>query len=340
MSSSLDSPHTASSTTPSQDTVAADRVTDRGRAGLRSLALPVGLLGLIVLGTLLSDRFLSTANLLNVLTSMSLVGIVVVGMTFVIISGGLADLSVPATLATGAIVMLSTQPTVGTALALLLAVASAGAAGLVNGILIGYGRANSIIVTLGVGTIVLGLAQAVVGGAIVYGEDPELAELVNGRVLGLVPFPVVVFALVAVVGHLALSRSVWGRWTYAVGSNYRATEASAVPVRATRAAAFLVTGLLAGLSGALLAISLQSVRPVIGTGYEFDAITAVLVGGVSVLGGFGSIPRAVAGLFFVQLLTNILVLQGISTPAQGLAKGALIAVAVGVDVHLRRRGGL
>jgi ribose transport system permease protein len=340
MSSSLDSSPAGSSTDIDTEAAVPARSDDRGRAGLRSLALPVGLVGLLVIGTLLSDRFLSVANLLNVLTSMSLVGIVVVGMTFVIVSGGLADLSVPATLATGAIVMLSAQPTVGTALALVLAVVAAGLAGLVNGVLIGYGRANPIIVTLGVGTIVLGLAQAIVGGAIVYGDEPELAAFVNGRVLGLVPFPVLVFAIVAVLGHLALSRSVWGRWTYAVGSNYRATEASAVPVRAVRAAAFLVTGLLAGLSGALLAISLQSVRPVIGTGYEFDAITAVLVGGVSVLGGFGSIPRAVAGLFFVQLLTNILVLQGISTPAQGLAKGALIAVAVGVDVHLRRRGGL
>lgn len=335
MSSSVDSPAT---TSPPEGAPGTKETPSRA-LGLRSLALPVGIVGLVLVGTTVSERFLSTANLLNVLTSMSLVGIVAVGMAFVIISGGLADLSVPATLATGAIVMLRAQPTLGTLGALLLALTAAGLAGLVNGALIGYGRANPIIVTLGVGTIVLGLAQAIVGGAIVYGDDPELAALVNGRLFGLVPFVVVLFAIVAVLGHVALSRSVWGRWTYAVGSNYRATEASAVPVRATRAAAFVLTGVLAGLSGALLAISLQSVRPVIGTGYEFDAITAVLVGGVSVLGGFGSIPRVVAGLFFVQLLTNVLVLQGVSTPAQGLAKGALIALAVGVDVWLRRRGG-
>lgn len=302
------------------------------------VGLPAALLVLVAIGAFTSDKFLTTGNIVNILTGMSIVGIIVVGMTFVIISQGLADLSVPATVATGAIVVLKTQESLGTAGAVLAALALAGVAGAVNGVLVGYARANPIIVTLGIGTIVLGLAQALVGGVIVYGEPTTTSRVVSDRVLG-IPVLVMVFLAVAVAGHLVLSRTVWGRWTYAVGSNYAATEASAVPVRRTRAAAFLLTGVLSGFSGVLLGLTLLSARPVVGTGYEFDAITAVVVGGVSLLGGFGSIPRAITGLLLVQVLTNLLVLYGVPTPVQGLGKGAIIAVAVAVDIQLRRRGG-
>ena len=124
----------------------------------------------------------------------------------------------------------------------------------------------------------------------------------------------------------------------ATGGNYPAAEASAVHVRLVRAGAFVLTGLAGGVSGGLLGLTLQSARPLVGAGYEFSAITAVVVGGVSILGGFGSIPRAIAGLVFVQLLTNVMVLQGVRTPVQGLALGALIAAAVAADVMLRKRG--
>ena len=107
---------------------------------------------------------------------------------------------------------------------------------------------------------------------------------------------------------------------------------------AVKAGAFVVTGLCAGLSGALLGLTLQSARPLVGTGYEFSAITAVVVGGVSIMGGFGSVPRAIAGLTFVQILTNVMVLQGVRTPIQGFVLGLLIAFAVALDVALRKRG--
>jgi ribose/xylose/arabinose/galactoside ABC-type transport system permease subunit len=302
------------------------------------IGLPAALLALLVVGALTTEKFLTTGNLINILTGMSIVGVIVVGMTFVIITQGLADLSVPATVATGAIVVLKGQESLGTAGAIIAAVLVAGLAGAVNGVLIGYAKANPIIVTLGIGTIVLGLAQALVGGAIVYGEPTATSRFVSDRILG-VPVVVLIFLAVAVAGHLVLSRTVWGRWTYAVGGNYAATEASAVPVRRTRGAAFLLTGVLSGFSGVLLGLTLLSARPVVGTGYEFDAITAVVVGGVSLLGGFGSIPRAIGGLLLVQVLTNLLVLYGVPTPVQGLGKGAIIAIAVAVDIHLRRKGG-
>lgn len=302
------------------------------------LGMPVGIVLLLIVGAVLSDRFFSVGNLTNVLINVSILGVVVVGMTFVFITRGLADLSVPATVALGAILTLSLQPVMGTVAAALVGVLAGVIAGVVNGILIGYAGINPVITTLAVGTIVLGGAQWSVGGVIVYGTDTAAQAFLNSRVLG-VPIIVLVFVVVAVIGHLILSRTVLGRWVYAAGGNPQATRASAAPLALTRASAFVLTAGLGSLAGVLLGITLQTARPGIGIGYEFDAITAVVVGGVSLLGGAGSIPRAIGGLLFVGLLNNILVLQGVPTPVQGLAKGALIVAAVSVDVYFRRRGG-
>lgn len=302
------------------------------------IGMPLGIVLLMIIGSVLSDRFFTVGNLVNVLINISILGVIVVGMAFVFITRGLADLSVPATLAVGAIVTLSLQPAIGTYPAALLGIAAATAAGLVNGLLIGYAGINPVITTLAVSTIVLGAAQWAVGGVIVYGSDPTAQAFFNSRIAG-IPVIVLVFLIVALLGHLLLSRTILGRWSYAAGSNPDATRASAVPLARAKASAFILTAALSGLAGALLGITLQTARPGIGIGYEFDAITAVVVGGISLLGGSGSIPRALGGLLFVALLNNILVLQGIPTPVQGIAKGLLIVGAVSLDIYLRRKGG-
>jgi ribose transport system permease protein len=297
----------------------------------------LAIVAVLIVGSLSSPTFLTSGNFLNVLTNMSIIGIVVVGMTFVLVVGGLADLSVPATIACGAILSLALQPMLGAVPAFALAVTLAGICGLVSGILVGFVGINPIIATLGVGTIVLGIVQSLVGGVIVYGTNPATADFVKGRIFG-IPVLVIIFLGVAIVGHLVLSRSYWGRWTIATGGNAVAAEASAVPIRAVKAGAFVLTGLCGGLSGALLGLTLQSARPLVGVGYEFSAITAVVVGGISISGGAGSVPRAIIGLLFVQLLTNVMVLNGVRTPDQGFVLGVLIAAAVALDMALRRRG--
>lgn len=312
----------------------------RGRQAIRwvDIGVPAVIVVLIVIGGLSSPSFLTVSNLLNVLTSVSIVGIVALGMMFVVISGSWADLSVPAVIATGAIITLSLQPALGTLPAFAVGIILGAAAGAINGILIGYVRANPIIVTLGTNVVILGVAQAIVGGAIVYNGDPAASAVVNGRVFG-IPFLVVVFGCLALSVHFLLARTVWGRWSVATGGNYAAANASGVPVRFVRMGSFVLGGLMAALSGGLLALSLQSVRPVIGSGYEFDALAAIVVGGVSLLGGAGSVWRVLCGMFVVQLLANLMVLHGLPTIAQGLAKGAVIIAAVAIDVHLRQRMG-
>lgn len=307
----------------------------RGRAG--NVGLPVALVVTLVVGTTLSSRFLTMSNLINVLNAAAVVGLIALPMTYVLIVRSLADLSVPAAMATGGIVTVSVQPVLGTIGGLCLGVAAAGLAGFSSGVLIAYVRANPIIITLGVNTLLLGLAQALVGGTIVYASDPRATEILRSRPAG-IPVLVMLFVIAAIAAHLLLSRSILGRWMYAVGGNYAAAEAAAIPAKKVRAGTFVMTAVMGGFGGGLLALYLGQVRPGIGTNYEFDAITAVVVGGTSLLGGAGSIPRTVAGLLLIQLMTNILSLQGVPTPAQGLAKGAIILAAAAIDVALRRRG--
>lgn len=324
----------------SVDTESATRVT-RGSVLSRVgpwIGMPAGIVLLLIVGSVVSDRFFTVSNLTNVLINISILGVIVVGMTFVFITRGLADLSVPATVAIGAILTLGLQPVIGTPTAAVVGVLAGILAGVVNGVLVGYAGINPVITTLAVGTIVLGIAQWSVGGVIVYGTDTAAQAFLTGRVLG-VPVIVLVFLVVAIIGHLVLSRTVLGRWVYAAGGNPHATRASAAPLSLTKASSFILTAGLSSLAGVLLGITLQTARPGVGIGYEFDAITAVVVGGVSLLGGAGSVPRAIGGLLFVGLLNNVLVLQGVPTPVQGIAKGALIVLAVSIDVYFRRKGG-
>lgn len=300
-------------------------------------ALPIAILAVICVGTFISPMFLTIGNFVNILTTMSIVGIIVVGMTFVLIAGGMADLSVPATIATGAILTLALQPFLGPYLAALVAIFFAGLCGLFCGYLVGFLRVNPIIASLGVGTIVLGIVQASVGGVIVYSTDPALGDFLKGKAFG-VPIVAIVFFAVVIVGHWVLSYSYWGRWVIATGGNYEAARATGLPVRAIKTGVFVATGVCAGLSGSLLGLTLQQARPFLGTGYEFSAITAVVVGGISIMGGFGSIPRACLGLIFVQILTNVMTLTGVPTPVQGFVLGLLIAIAVAFDIALRRKG--
>ncbi len=302
------------------------------------MSVPLAILALLVIGMIISPSFLTVSNLLNVLNANAAVGLIALGMTFVAVVGGLADLSVPANVALGALVTLGGQEVLGVELAALAGLLVALAGGVVNGVLVGYLRINPIIATLGTGSVLLGLSQLLVGGGIVYGQPSAFANFFGGSLLG-IPVFVWVFALAAAILTPLLSRTAFGRWSLATGGNYQAAEASAVPVRFTKASAFVLTGFLAGMCGVLLALANGQARPIIGTGYEFVAITAVVLGGTSLFGGSGSILRTVGGVIITALISNLIVLGGLPTQSTGLITGAIVLVAVGVDVALRRKAG-
>lgn len=320
------------------DTITATVRTSSPGTLFSRISIPLAIVALLVIGAIVSPSFLTASNLINVLNANAAVGLVALGMTFVAVCGGLADLSVPANVAMGALVTLGAQPVAGPFGAALLGLLVATAGGVVNGLLVGYMRINPIIATLGTGTVLLGLSQLLIGGGIVYGQPSALSTFVKGSAWG-IPIFVWIFAVVAAVLTPLLSRTAFGRWNLAVGGNYQAAEASAVPVRFTKASAFALTGGLAGLCGVLLALSNGQARPIIGTGYEFVAITAVVIGGTSLFGGSGSVLRTVGGVIVTALIGNLIILGGLPSQSTGLVTGAIVLVAVGVDVYFRRKAG-
>jgi ribose transport system permease protein len=284
--------------------------------------------------------FLSSDNLFNVVRAVSEIGIIAVGMTFVILIGGI-DLSVGAVLglaAVGSAVLL-----VDNDFSLIPAVLLVLLVGLGFGLLQGFAssvfKIQAFIVTLAGLQIARGLARIWSGGqgvAIAYGDGPGEApvafSLLGERTFnGLVPIPALIFVVVAVAAILFLRGSAFSRHVYAIGGNEKAARLSGVPVTRVKVIVFGICGLLAALAGIIHAGQLNQGSPNDGLGYELDAIAAVVVGGTSLSGGRGSVVGTVAGALLLGVLNNILALNSVDTNVQLLIKGLVIVVAAGLQ---------
>jgi len=296
------------------------------------------MLGLLcVVGSLVSPQFLTTENLLNIARSVSFLGFVAVGMTFIVIGGSLIDLSVVATIAAAGILVLAVMPTLGPLGAIVVTLAMGAGIGAVNGWLVGYVRGNPVMVTLGMNVVVAGIGTAFAQGGFVYDTNPTFAQLGRGT-LGGVPICVWLLVITAIAFGVILSSTTFGRWAYATGTNYPAARVAGVPVQRVVASTFVLSGTLAAAAGILLSSLLGSARTGSGIGYEFNAITAVAIGGTTLFGGSGNMPRTAAGLLVVGVLNNLMVLAGVPADAQQLVIGLVIILVVGGDVFLRRSG--
>ncbi|MBI4613339.1 MAG: ABC transporter permease [Planctomycetes bacterium] len=321
---------------------------------LAALALLVAFTVLYELATKGRSDFASPENVINVLRQWSFVGILAVGMTFVIAQGGI-DLSVGSLVAfLGGIGILAMNALLarefgegwGVAAAFALMLAAGAAAGLAHGLLVTRGRIAPFIVTLGGLAIYRSLALALVDGgeyrsasesmfgAIGQGGIPipgtNVAPPAAGKVVPLLfPWPVAVFLALAALGWVLLERTRFGRYILAIGSNERAAVYSAIPVARVKTLAYVLVGLCAGLSAALLASRMNSVSST-GTGilYELDVIAAVVIGGTRMRGGRATIAGTAIGVLIRGVIGNMLNLLQISVYLQGLVKGLVIVAAV------------
>lgn len=292
--------------------------------------------GLLVIAFAIArPEFLSEANIKNVLQSAAVVGILACGQTVVMLTGGF-DLSVARNAVTVGLVVALLAPSLGP-VAILVALAVAGGIGLVNGSLIARARVNPFIVTLGTYTILGSVALLINNGQSVSGLDGWLRSLTSWNVGG---FSSLVFWLlvVAVVTHVTLAYTRFGRHVYSVGGNLEAARLSGVRTNRVLTSAYVIAGLCAGLAGILLTSRLGTASPAALPGVELDAIAAVIIGGTRLGGGFGSIPRTLVGVLILTSLTSALVILGVATYWQGVLKGAIIITAVAVDVAFSRRG--
>jgi ribose transport system permease protein len=304
----------------------------------RQLGTLSGLFGLCVVLWALTPHFLTVSNLLNVAEQAAIIAIVAVGMTFVIITGGI-DLSVGSVLAFAGVVMASTlHAGVPVPVALAVALGTGLFCGLVNGALITLGRLPPFIATLGMMSVARGTALMFTEGRPVSGFSGGFRSLATGEVLG-IPVSVVIMVGVYVVAHFVLTRTKLGRYTYAIGGNEEAALLSGVNVKLYKAAVYGISGMLSGLAAVILTARLNSAQPIAGMMYELDAIAATVIGGTSLLGGEGTVVGTLIGALIMAVLRNGLNILGVSSFVQQVVIGSVIIAAVLIDMWLKRRAG-
>lgn len=282
-----------------------------------------------------SPAFLSTRNLLNILAQTAPVGIAACGAALVIISGGF-DLSVGAVFAMSGVVAAFAVNVMDPTFAILLGILVGLILGLINGAVISGFGINSFIATLATGFIFRGIATILTGGFLVSAANEQFRWFGNGRVFT-VPMPVYMFALVAIITGVVLAKSRYGRYLYAAGGNAEAARLSGIRVELVRLVAFGISGMAAGFAGVISAARVSTGQADAGTGIELTVIAAVVVGGISIMGGEGAIWRAVFGVLLIAMIGNGFNLLNIDPFYQSIAQGAIILIAVGVD---SRTGGL
>ena len=296
---------------------------------------------LLIVGGLAAwlPTFLTVNNLLNILRQSSFIGIVAVGMSFTMIAGAF-DLSVGSIMGLAAVILLKAQP-LDTSMMLAGAGLAFGAAlliGLANGFAVGIMQTNSVVTTIGTAFVVLGLTLIYTQSQNVtaVGIHP-LLEYVSGGRLYRFPVPAILFLIIAVAAQFTLAVTGYGRQLYATGGNTAAARLSGVNVGRVRIVAYVVSALLAALAGMLIAGRVRSVNSSFGYGFEFDVLTAVMLGGMSLFGGRGSVAGTVAGVLILAVIANGMTLSGISYELQLVVKGLLLVAAVTVDERLRQR---
>lgn len=303
-----------------------------------------GLIIMFIIFSLASENFFQFSNIVGILLATSVNGILALGATFVIITAGI-DLSVGTVMTMSAVMtgVFITNLGLPVWLGVLGGLATGGLAGYANGAMIAKMRIPPFIATLGMLYIAKGLSLVISGVKPIYFSDaPTFNQLAMGSVTGAIipgfdiPNAVLIFFGAAIIANIILTKTVFGRYTFALGSNEEATRLSGVNVSAWKIAVYTFAGFFAGLAGVVIASRLNSAQPALGAGYELEAIAAVVIGGTSLSGGEGSILGTVIGAFVISVLTNGLRILSIPQEWQIVITGAIVILAVWADI-LRRR---
>jgi ribose transport system permease protein len=289
------------------------------------------LLAVVAIG---NPAFLSSQNILNMSSQWAPAGIMAVGMTFVILTGGF-DLSLASGYSLCAVVAAYVGQSQPPAVAFAAAIASGLAFGLVNGVLVAVVRINPFITTVGSGFVINGVALVMTKNAAFLVDAPEFALLGAGRLAG-IPYSGMLLVAFLVLFGLILARTVYGEAIYAVGGNYEASRLSGMRVRAVVASAYVVLGGCVGLAGSITASQLSSAQANLDPGIIFDVLTIVVVGGTSLSGGTGAMWRTAVGLGIIATISNGFVLLDISPYYQSIIKGSIIVAALALDTGLTR----
>ncbi|MCI8335267.1 MAG: ABC transporter permease [Lachnospiraceae bacterium] len=286
---------------------------------------------MIIFFSLVTKTFLTLDNLFNVARQVSMLGIASIGMTFVILLGGI-DLSTGSIITFVNIVTAYMMVKMDISMwpAILLTLMMCILIGLFNGFAVATFNMPALIVTFATQTIFAGVAYMISGGMPISGLPEEFAVIGQGYV-GVVPIPVLIMIVAFVLGGVILNKTYFGRYFYALGGNEEAAKLSGIRVKAIKMLVFALSGLFGGIAGIVMLSRTNSGQATAGRGYEFDVITAVVLGGVSLSGGSGRMLNVVAGVLILGVLSNGMVLMNVSSYAQMVIKGIILLLAVGFD---------
>jgi len=300
----------------------------------RTYGVVFALLAIVLVVTAANPGFLTFANLMNISSQWAPAGIMAVGMTFVILTGGF-DLSVGAMYALTAVTAAALGQTYPVAIAFSIALLVGLVMGLVNGVLVTVAQVNPFIATLGTSFAITGIALVLTGNRAYVVTNPEFAWLGTGRWLG-IPYSGALLVLFLIVGGLVLWRTTYGRTLYAVGGNPSASRLAGIRTRAVAASTYVVSGGTAAIAGVITASTLSSAQPNLNPDIVFDVITVVVVGGTSLAGGYGAMWRTAVGLGILATIQNGFNLLNVNPNYQNIIKGVIIVSALALDAYTRR----
>lgn len=280
-----------------------------------------------------TDSFLTVSNITDVVRTNTINGLLAVGLTYVILSGGI-DLSVEATVCLAGLVAgyLSPMPVVAVLAGVMVGVAI----GLFNGLMLEKSGVQPFIFTLAMSRLLRGVVLAITKGKNYYTIDSSFTAIVRSSVFG-IPSLIIMFVVIVVITYFALNRARYGRYIYAVGSNEEAARLSGIRTHRIKVSAYVIAGMLSGLAGVLLTARLSGAETNAGDGWSLDAVSAVIIGGTSLRGGRGGILNTLLGIFIIAVLNNGMTLMGVPTNYNQLIKGLLMLVAVLLDMSNRKK---
>ncbi len=299
---------------------------------IKDKAIWVVLIVLVVVFTIANSRFISPSNLLTLLRQVSMYGIASIGMTFVILLGDI-DLSTGTIISFVNIICAYMMVNMGInpVIAVLISIAAATLIGVLNGFMVSTVGIPAIIATYATQTAFMGLALIICGGMPISGFSQGFAMIGQGYI-GIIPIPVIIMIICFAIGSFILNKTYFGRYFYAVGGNVEAAKLSGIRVGRIKYLVFAISGFFAGLAGIVMLSRTASGNASAGAdGFEFEVITCVVLGGVSITGGLGKMSGVVAGTFIIGALKNGMVLMNVNSYVQKIVMGVVLALAVGFD---------
>ncbi len=297
----------------------------------------VFILEIIIFAVASEGSFVTQRNIINISRQVSYYGIASIGMTFVILIAGI-DLSIGSiiTLVNVVCAYLMVRAGVNMIIAVIISLVMATLIGVLNGFMVASIGIPALIATFASQTIFEGIAYLISGGRPIAGFPASFAFFGRNSV-GIVPICAIIMIICFAVGSFILNKSYFGRYFYAIGGNEEASELSGIRVNKMKYLIYALSGFFAGLAGVVLLSRSMSAQSTIGKGFEFDVITCVVLGGVSVNGGVGRMSGVIAGVLIIGSLTNGMILMDVSEYTQMVVKGLVLAVAVGIDCMSKRR---